>query len=58
MESVFCYSSECAKYACKNSMIHRRKIAKPNECEGTQCTSLTKALKDHNYPLICGQLPP
>lgn len=27
-------------------------MTKPNECEGTQCTSLTKTLKDHNYPLI------
>lgn len=37
---------------------HGKKITKPNECEGTRCTSPTKSLKDHNYPLICGQLSP
>lgn len=33
---------------------YRKKHTKPNEWEGTKCTSLT-TLKDHNYPLICGQ---
>lgn len=37
---------------------HRRKNTKPNEWEGTQCTSLTRTLKVYNCHLICGQLRP
>jgi len=61
MKNVFCLSSKSAKCACKNDRkknAERKKNAKPKEWVGTLCTFLAKTLKDHNYPLMCGHLPP